>query len=115
MTEGFRLPRRRDQGGAFARTFALFATDVGDLFAVGENSHGQLGLGDLVDRAKPTRVALPSEGRDAVALAARVAAADDWACCLAAGGATFTWGRGRRALGHGLPPGVDVVSPRRVD
>ena len=41
---------------ACGHSYTMMITEEGSLFACGRNKHGQLGLGDLNDRATPTRV-----------------------------------------------------------
>lgn len=76
---------RRATAVAAGFNHGLALLDNGDVLAWGGNDLGQLGLGDTVARATPTKVVLP---RPAVAVAAgrafSVAALDD--------GRVFTWG-----------------------
>jgi alpha-tubulin suppressor-like RCC1 family protein len=78
----------------------LALLDNGDVLAWGFNDLGQLGVGDILPRATPTKVALP---RPAVAVAAgrgfSVAALDD--------GRVFTWGN--NAIGQLGNGGRDAV------
>ena len=98
----------RDQGGAFSRSFVLLLDAAGRCWATGENGHGQLGVGDTDDR--DDLVPLDLKG----VLATQLAASSDWAGLVAADRSVYTWGRGRRTLGLGGPPGRDVLRPARV-
>jgi alpha-tubulin suppressor-like RCC1 family protein len=70
----------------------LFLTADGKLFACGDNTFGQLGLGDQHDRSKPTFVKAP--------LAQQVAAGDGHGVLLAKDGLVYTWGSERDKLGY---------------
>lgn len=76
---------RRAVSVSAGSTHSLALLDNGDVYAWGLNESGQLGSGDLVSKATPTKVTLP---RPAVSVSAgrgfSVAALDD--------GRVFTWG-----------------------
>ena len=75
----------------------------GALYCWGENSGGQLGLGDDADRPVPTRVTLPE-------LALRVDAHTDHTCALLASGAIACFGaNGNGQVGSGTG---NALSPR---
>ena len=79
----------------------LVLTAEGELYACGNNSHGELGVGDRAARASPTRLdSLPSRMRFCA-----VSAGGSHSLCIEAGGAVLTWGHGGAGrLGHGDVP-----------
>jgi alpha-tubulin suppressor-like RCC1 family protein len=91
-------------------------TEDGALWAWGQNSNGQLGLGDLTHRFTPTQVAALA-GEQVVAVSAGTA----HTLALTASGAVWAWG-GNRAGQLGAPEGLTpagapltrVASPIRV-
>lgn len=76
----------------------LCVTSRGQLLVWGENSRGQLGLGDLKDRSSPTRVFHPSHG----VWSASVAAGEGHSLAVDTTGRLYAWGAcGAGALGQG--------------
>jgi len=116
----------------------LVLTAEGELYACGNNSHGELGVGDTAARPSPTRLdSLPSRMRFcAVSVGGshanphpspdpnlnpspnpnphQVSAGGSHSLCIEASGAVLSWGHGGAGrLGHG-----DVANqtlPKRVD
>jgi uncharacterized protein (TIGR03118 family) len=77
-------------------------TDTGALYAWGQNTNGQLGLGDLTNRLEPTQVdALASETIVAVATGTSHTLA------LTADGEVYAWGANRQGQ-LGSPDGLDA-------
>ena len=66
----------------------VFITADGLVFSCGDNSDGQLGVGDTEDRLVPTLVTGQLQGKTAV----YVAAGDDHTLCITADGSLFSWG-----------------------
>jgi len=64
---------------------ALLLSSTGDVYAWGRNTSGQLGLGDQVSRAAPTKVTLP---RPAIA----IAAGRDFSVAVLDDGSVWAWG-----------------------
>jgi alpha-tubulin suppressor-like RCC1 family protein len=64
---------------------ALLLTSTGDVYAWGRNGSGQLGLGDQLSRAAPTKVTLP---RPAIA----IAAGRDFSVAVLDDGSVYSWG-----------------------
>lgn len=89
---------------AAGRSHTLIATDDGDVYGVGANNHGQLGVGDVFDRPRFTLVASfrdpPGSKRDGFnfepALGKQnvmtVAAAHDQSAAITDGGKLWMWG-----------------------
>jgi hypothetical protein len=69
----------------------------GRVFAWGCNSRGQLGLGDLADRAMPALVPPRALGHQRVA---EVAAGVEHGCALTESGVLFTFGRAKAGAGR---------------
>ena len=67
----------------------LICTEEGDVFAVGANDHGQLGLGAADDDAHPTAAQLAALGSGVV----QVAANSYFSAALTTGGEVYLWGR----------------------
>jgi len=77
---------------------SMFVTEDGLVFACGDNSHGQLGIGDTEDRPVPTLVAGQLQGKTAV----YVAAGDSHTLCITEDGTLLSWGyNGSGQLGVG--------------
>ena len=75
--------------------FSLFLNQAGDVYAVGDNASGQLGLGDNVNREFPTKIPTIS---DAIA----IAAGDDFSLVLLSNGTVLSFGNnGSGQLGLG--------------
>ncbi len=88
---------------ATGRGFVCYIKTDGTLWGWGDNGHGQLGDGSLLDVASPTMIA--SEVRS-------VAAGPDTCLFLKTDGTL--WGSGRSELGQLGVVEYDVVRPRRV-
>ena len=71
----------------------------GRVFAWGCNSRGQLGLGDLADRAMPALVPPRALGHQ---LVAEIAAGVEHGCALTESGVLFTFGRAKAGAGPGV-------------
>ena len=67
----------------------IFVAADGLVFATGDNSDGQLGVGDTEDRLAPTPITGQLESRTAV----YVAAGDRHTLCITSDGSLFSWGR----------------------
>ena len=95
-------PDSRVVAAACGLHHTVLLTSAGQVFAFGSNSHGQLGLGDLVPRGCPALVSLPER-------VTRVAAGSHHSLALTATGRVFTWGSNARLqLGRAAPtePGL---------
>ena len=66
--------------------FGLALTGSGQLYAWGNNLHGQLGLGDQTTRLRPVEVPCPD------GVWTKVAAGDDYAMAITSNGALYAWG-----------------------
>ena len=78
--------------------FSVCLTADGSLFVSGDNSHGQLGLGDTENRVVPTLVRGELQGRKVL----QVTAGAYFTVCVTEGGAVFAFGsnnRGQLGLG----------------
>ena len=82
----------------------LLLTTSGQVYAFGSNTHGQLGVGDLVPRGAPSQVINIKER------VVRVAAGSYHSVALTAGGRIVTWGyNGKLQLGRlGPPPDANL-------
>ena len=100
--------------------FACAIREPGELYCWGDNGAGQLGQGDLLSRATPTRVVLTLDRRFTL-----VRATGSTACALDDLGALYCWGLDLAwvpgsdvgvpgLLGLGPLPGPSVARPRRV-
>ena len=76
---------------------SLFVSESGHVYSMGSNSHGQLGIGELVDKNTPTLVEALLE-----ATVSKVSCGLQHSLALTSGGAAYAWGQGRfGALGNG--------------
>jgi alpha-tubulin suppressor-like RCC1 family protein len=91
---------------ASGQFFSLFVKSDGTLWAMGTNSYGQLGLGDLTDRSNPTQVPNVS---DVVA----VAVGGRHALFLKSDGTVWAMGHNKGELGLGYT-GEPIATPTRV-
>jgi alpha-tubulin suppressor-like RCC1 family protein len=73
---------------------ALLLTDDGNLFAMGSNNAGQLGVGDQNNRHVPTPVTTNLGGKTIV----KIAAGPHNSMAIASDGTVFLWGRGTSDL-----------------
>ena len=70
----------------------LASTSRGEIFVWGENSRGQLGLGDLNDRNTPNRVVHPTHG----VWSASISAGESHSLAVDVEGRLWTWGLGNK-------------------
>lgn len=88
----------------------LCVTRKGALFAWGDNSKGQVGVGDFVDRFKPERIAHPKNS----AWAPIVAAGEGHSLAVDVNGRLYSWGgSGGPMLGRGFNSAISVDSSER--
>jgi alpha-tubulin suppressor-like RCC1 family protein len=66
--------------------FTMALTEKGDLYTWGQNIHGELGIGNRVNTAKPTMVKI-----DRVK---QISAGSFHAAALSENGSVYTWGYG---------------------
>ena len=104
-----RGPRARVVHVAAGGRHSLFLTVSGSVFACGENTAGQCGLGHRDNVFVPTQVSVPGG-----ASVYHAAAGTRHSACVAGAGDVFTWGYGGDGrLGHG--GSADASVPTLVD
>jgi alpha-tubulin suppressor-like RCC1 family protein len=101
---GSELPRvvRLDSG--YSHTCAVLD---GALYCWGQNQRGRLGVGDTLDRLRPTRVGAEDAWRD-------VTTGSEHSCALREDGAVYCFGANDNGQ-LGIPGVNDVLEPMRVD
>lgn len=88
----------------------MFLTLQGHVFTCGNNAHGQLGLGDTVDRATPTNIEL-FEGLGKVV---QIAAGASYTFAVSDDGTVYSFGSCTNfCLGHGDQH--DQLAPRTIE
>jgi hypothetical protein len=82
--------------------------DKGRLWACGDGSYGQLGLGDTAHRLVPTRVNPQHFARAPISV---VAAGNFHSAVVTTGGALYTWGQGETRWCESELPGQAASGP----
>eukprot|EP00301_Raphidiophrys_heterophryoidea_P004922 c12104_g2_i4.p1 GENE.c12104_g2_i4~~c12104_g2_i4.p1 ORF type:complete len:603 (-),score=121.44 c12104_g2_i4:21-1829(-) len=95
---------------AAGQIFSMALTFEGSVFTWGDNSAGQLGLGDKMMRTTPTQILHGIVDRKVI----HISAGYTHAACVTDNHEVFTWGDGKRGkLGHGSFD--DCLLPKRVE
>ena len=81
-----------------------------EIFAWGLNAHGQLGLGDINARDRPTKVDVIT-GNNVNAEFSQIACGKNYSAALTSSGELYAWGSKGRAHGGGN----HILYPRQVD
>ncbi|MBO6792637.1 MAG: T9SS type A sorting domain-containing protein [Balneolaceae bacterium] len=94
------------------RTFALLLADDGTVFGFGDNTYGQLGLGDMVERFEPTPITHDSLAGVKII---DIQAGEDFSVLLSDSGEVFVMGNNHNGyLGIGSTTPSQILVPTKL-
>lgn len=94
---------------------SLVLTNLGNVFAFGDNEYGQLGTSDLIDRTTPTDIT-PNFGLNPTETISFIETAYDHSTAISSDGRVFTWGYNISGqLGNGEDFVFENSTPINID